>query len=142
MANNQTSELIEAMFQVFHSLKKELVCSGELGYLTIMQIRTLILLDQQSNLSMSDLASHFQIELPSATSLVNKLVEQKLLERNEDPADRRLVIISLTKEGKNLAKQVKNDRRKKLAELLSHLSEKEKSQLLSILKNLGQNLHK
>ena len=85
---------------------------------------------------MSDIAEYFHIELPSATSLVNKLCEQKLVARHGDPEDRRLVMITLTDEGKKYMEEAMNHRRKKLEKMLSYLSAVEKVQLLSILKTL------
>lgn len=91
---------------------------------------------------MGDVAEYFHIELPSATSLLNKLCDQKLVERHEDENDRRLVMISLTNEGKKLLQQAMNQRRKKLEKTLSYLSEKEKNELLNIMKTLNNKLQK
>jgi DNA-binding MarR family transcriptional regulator len=91
---------------------------------------------------MTDIADYFRIELPSATSLINKLCDQKLVERHADKKDRRLVIIILTEEGKKLLEQAMNQRKKKLEKILSYLSEKEKADLLNIFRTLGDRLQK
>ena len=89
---------------------------------------------------MSDIAAYFRIELPSATSLVNKLCDQKLVERRADQNDRRLVLITLTADGKTMLEDAMCARRKKLEKILSYLSEKEKSDLSSIFKTLYNKL--
>ena len=91
---------------------------------------------------MGDIAEYFCIELPSATSLLNKLCDQKLVERYEDQEDRRMVMISLTDGGKTLVKQAMRERRKKLEMILSYLSKKERLELLTILKMLQNRLQK
>lgn len=91
---------------------------------------------------MSDVAEYFNIELSSATSLLNKLVDQKLVERFEDKEDRRLVIVTLTEKGKTLLKQVVSERRKKIEKILSYLSNREKEELLKILTTLNDKLQK
>jgi DNA-binding MarR family transcriptional regulator len=85
---------------------------------------------------MTDIAEYFGIELPSATSLLNKLYDQKFVERLTDPNDRRLVIIKLTKIGKEILDLAMQERRKKIEELFSYLSEKEKLDLLNIFRTL------
>ena len=91
---------------------------------------------------MSEIAGYFRIELPSATSLINKLCDQKLVTRHADPDDRRLVLITLTEEGQKLVIQAMHQRRIKLEKMLSYLSEREKSDLLSIIRTLGTKLQK
>jgi DNA-binding MarR family transcriptional regulator len=91
---------------------------------------------------MTDIADFFHIELPSATSLVTKLCDQKLAERRTGLEDRRLVIITLTIKGKTLLERAMRERKKKLEKILSHLSGKEKSELLAILKTLNSRLQK
>jgi MarR family transcriptional regulator, organic hydroperoxide resistance regulator len=72
--------------------------------------------------------------------LINKLCNQKLVKRFEDQEDRRLVMITLTDVGKTLLEQAKSERRNKLKNILSYLSDKEKSEFQSILKNLYNRL--
>lgn len=142
MKNDSTNKLAEIMFQVFRLMKEKMSYTDKLTHLSILQIQTLIFLNHNKNVSMSDIAGYFHIELPSATSLLNKLYDQKLVERYEDQEDRRLVMIALTDEGKILVKQAMRERRKKLEKILSYLSEKEKLDLLAILTTLNNRLQK
>jgi len=140
MTEVNTFELVDLMFKTFRLMKDEMSFTNNLTHLSILQIQTLIFLKQNKKNSMSDIAQYFHIELPSATSLLNKLCDQKLVERYEDENDRRLVMISLTDEGKKLLQQAMNQRRKKLEKTLSYLSEKEKNELLNIMKTLNNKL--
>ncbi len=142
MSNDITIELMETMFGVVRLIKEEMSHSHNLSHLSILQMQALFFLNQHENTMMSDIANYFHIELPSATSLMNKLYDQKLVKRHEDPKDRRLVRITLTDKGKNLLQQAMNDRRKTMENILSYLSEKEKERLLSILKTLRGCLQK
>jgi DNA-binding MarR family transcriptional regulator len=142
MKTNNTVELVEMIFKATRLMKNEMSFTNNLTHLSILQIQTLVFLKQNKKSSMSDIAEYFHIELPSATSLVNKLCEQKLAERHNDPTDRRLVIIVLTKAGITLLEQAMNQRRKKLEKMLSYLTEKEKADLSSIFKTLSDRLQK
>ncbi len=140
MKTDKTVELMETMFVVFRLMKEKMSHLNNLAQLSMLQMQALVFLNQNKNTSMGDIADYFHIELSSATSLLNKLCEQKLVERHEDPEDRRLVMITLTHKGKSLLKQVINERRKIMEKMLSYLSVKEKTELLHILKTLNTKL--
>lgn len=140
MKKDNTIELVEIMFKISRQMKQEMSFTNNLTHLSILQIQTLIFLSQNKNISMGDIAEYFRIELPSATTLLNKLNDQKLVKRHDDIDDRRLVRISLTEKGKTLLKKAMTQRRKKVEKILSYLSEKEKIELLSILKTLNSRL--
>jgi DNA-binding MarR family transcriptional regulator len=142
MNEDNTSELIEMMFKISRLMKGEMSYTNNLTHLSVLQIQTLIYLNRNQKVSMSDIAENFRIELPSATSLINKLCDQKLTDRHENEADRRLVMINLTPEGKTLLEQAIRERRKKIEKILSYLSGPEKIELLKILKTLNSRLQK
>ena len=135
---DRTFELMEMLFAISRLMKGEMSYTNSFIHLSIVQMQALIFLHPRKTkqATMSDIAEYFHIELPSATSLVNKLCAQKLVARHGDSEDRRLVLITLTDEGKKLIEEAMNHRRKKIEKMLSYLSGEEKSQLLSILKTL------
>lgn len=144
MKEDTKIELVEMIFKVSRLMKEKMSYTNNLIHLSILQIQTLIFLNQNknNNISMSDIAGYFRIELSSATSLVDKLYDQKLIERNVDQYDKRLVLITLTSEGKILLEQAMHERKKKLEKILSYLSKKEKFELLNIFKTLHNSLQK
>jgi DNA-binding MarR family transcriptional regulator len=142
MKEDKTIELVEMMFQISRLMKDQMSFTNNLTHLSILQMQTLIFLNKNVNTTMSDIAGNFHIELPSATSLLNKLVDLKLVKRLEDKIDRRLVRIALTKKGKVLLEQAVHQRRMKIEKMLSYLSHKEKDELLNIFKTLQTNLQK
>ena len=142
MKKDTTNELIEVVFSIFRLMKHEMSYTHNVTHLSILQIQTLMFVKNNVNASMSDIAEHFHIELPSATSLINILCDQKLVSRSEDSKDRRLVRIALTEEGKTLLEQAMCHRRKKVEKMLSYLKDKEKGELLNILQTLRSRLQK
>lgn len=137
MKSNTTFEqLADMIFHITRLMKHKMSFTSELASLSIQQIQTLIFISHHEKVTMSDIAEYFHIELPSATSLLNKLYDQKLVRRLEDEKDRRLVLITLTNKGKDLEKIANRKRREKLRKVLSYLPEKEQSDLLNILKTL------
>jgi DNA-binding MarR family transcriptional regulator len=138
MKTKKSLELTVLIFTVFRLMKQQMSFSDDLIHLSILQTQALIFLNQNGNkkISMSDMAEYFHIELPSATSLVNKLVDQQFISRHADPSDRRLVLITLTDVGKDMLGQAMNQRRTRVEKMLSYLSEQEKVQLHNILSSL------
>src|SRR5882757_3909316 len=100
-----TSKFIEIMFKCSRLLRGHMEYSSDVAQLSILQIQTLSFLKHHDNAQMGEIAEYFNIELSSATSLLNKLVTLQLVERQTDPKDRRLVRISLTKKGSELLKK-------------------------------------
>ncbi len=139
---NPNVELIELLFKTARLMKQEMSFTNNLMHLSVLQIHALIFLKHNDNVTMSDIADYFKIELPSATNLINILCDQKLVKRYENPEDRRLVMITLTYGGKKLLKQVISERKKKLEKVLSYLSEQDKTALFKIFKTLYNKLQK
>jgi MarR family transcriptional regulator, organic hydroperoxide resistance regulator len=142
MKTDNTNELAEVMFTTFRLMKTKMSFTNNFIHLSILQIHALMFLCHNKSVDMSDIAEYFHIEMPSATSLINKLCDHKLVTRYEDPKDRRLVKITLTSGGKKLVEQAMCERRKKLEKMLSYLSDKEKSDLSIILTTLNTRLQK
>jgi len=140
MKEDKISEIVETMARVMRLIKKEANFTDRLKHLSMLQIQTIIFLYNNNNVSMGEIAGYFHVELPSATSLLNKLADQNLVERREDSADRRVVKVSLSAEGKFLAKKAMAERRKHMEKMLTYLSVKEQSELLKILKSLQNRL--
>jgi DNA-binding MarR family transcriptional regulator len=57
-----------------------------------------------------ELAEIEKVSAPSMTRTVAGLVERGLIERTDDPADRRQVILSLTPEARTLLKEIRQKR--------------------------------
>ncbi len=85
---------------------------------------------------MSQIARYLTIELPSATSLINKLVAEKLVKRYEGKDDRRTVKLRLTSGGRLALENALTDSKKRLRQSLLPLTEADKNNLLSILKSV------
>ena len=136
------SEFTKTMFEIFRSMRKEMSYQNELMHLSALQMQALIFISENKKTSMTDIAEYFHIEMPSATSLLNKLCDQKIVKRHEDENDRRLVIIIITDKGKELLKLGMQIRRKKLEKMLSYFTDKEKKELLKLLKTLNNRIQK
>jgi len=119
----QLSALIgELMSQVHRrSAGDTLTILSESG-LTMAQLVTLHFLEQTGARSVSAIAGTLRLS-PAATShLVDRLVQAKLVERREDPEDRRAKRVAITPAGTTLTARVQAERTREFAEVLGRLS--------------------
>src|SRR5438552_7075407 len=92
--------------------------------LTMAQLKAVLFLEQGPS-PMSKLASGLQVSLPSATATIDRLVERGLVQRREEPADRRLVVVSLAHDGEALVATFYAGNRAAFMELLNALDDSE-----------------
>lgn len=76
--------------------------------LSMAQFRTLLTLDHAQPATISELARRMGVGLPAASHLVDRLVTAGLVERAEDPADRRRTIVRLSASGQALVDRFKH----------------------------------
>lgn len=82
------------------SLRPHIYEESRLMELTLPQLRTLILLYAQGPLRMSNISCQLSVGMPAITSLVSKLEEKRLVVREHNTEDRRVVFCSATEQGK------------------------------------------
>jgi DNA-binding MarR family transcriptional regulator len=77
-------------------------------------------------LRMGELAVIEGVRMPTATSVVTRLVKLGLVERIADPQDRRAVLVGITARGSAQIGELVAERNARFAELLARLSEEER----------------
>jgi len=82
---------------------------------------------------MSEIADYLDITPPSATSLIDKLIGNKMAERISDSNDRRTVKIVITKKGKMYIAKSWRIISSKMRKSLEDLSVREQDELIRIL---------
>ncbi len=81
-------------------------------------------LSHHGKLTMSGLGNHLSMAKPQVTTLVEKLVDDGLVERFNDVNDRRIVYIELTKKGFEKLAEIKSMTTESLRNSLEELDEK------------------
>jgi DNA-binding MarR family transcriptional regulator len=76
--------------------------------------------------------------MPTATALIDKLISAKLVTRENDAKDRRIVKIIMTKLGDKFLQHAIKHRSEKMNKLLSYLPKQDKLDLLRILSVLAE----
>ncbi|SRR6266536_1276332 len=80
-------------------------------------------------LRLTDLPATEQLKQPALTSLVAKLERDGLLRRRPDPGDGRAMLLSLTRQGRQIVRSRHADRVAKLSHLVNQLTDDEREAL-------------
>ncbi len=104
--------------------------------LTLAQLRLLMLLRARPGATAGALAAELRVTPPTITGLVDRLVRQRLVRREEDPLDRRLVRNELTDVGLAVVGEIERAGRAYLAEIFSRMGEERLQQFVSGLEAL------
>ena len=137
----ESSELITDTFvdwiEIFlrRSFRSFLLFAKQNGF-SLSQIAALFLIDRNESYSISDIGGELEITNPAASQLLDRLVQQGLVVRSEDPNDRRLKQVTLSEQGKDLLEQGLQARQKWLQDLIDLISPEEQGQVIESLKIL------
>jgi DNA-binding MarR family transcriptional regulator len=88
--------------------------------------RVLLLLYKGGGRSMGEIAEHAAIPNPTATRVVDRLVENELAHRRTDPEDRRRVLVHLADGGRDVVERVSRQLEKRFDSTLTRLSASER----------------
>jgi MarR family transcriptional regulator, organic hydroperoxide resistance regulator len=102
----------------------------------------LIQLRYRGNCGISDISERFDISTPAASQLVDKLVQSGLIERTEDPADRRAKKIALTSKGRTIIEKGMSERYRWMDQLVTGLSAKDREKVAEGLMILTETARK
>lgn len=100
------------------------------GGLSLVHLNVLTVLDMDGTLPMRALAESLDVSQASATGIVDRMEQRGLVERLRDDADRRVVRVALTDEGRRLIAGLAAERRDHLARILDRLTDAELDGLL------------
>ncbi len=95
-----------------------------------------VLARSETPLTMGELSAALKIPLSSATRIVDWLVRGKFLERINNPEDRRVVLVRMTKYGEQFFHAAMDYNKKRIAHLMEKFSPEERAQLLHLMGKL------
>ncbi len=96
----------------------------------------MLLMHRDSPPTMTELSAELGIPMSSATRMADWLVRAKVVERCDDPRDRRVVRLCLTEHGRQLIRMGSNYMRTRIAQVLRHFTADEQEELLRLTTKL------
>ena len=101
--------------------------------LSMPQFSVMMQLHYRGACGMSRISEGYDITPAAASQLVDKLVQGGLIQRVEDPNDRRAKLLNLTDKGKELIQRGMEERYRWVSELTEKLTAKEQEQISEAL---------
>ena len=105
--------------------------------LTTPQLKVVLLLYLNGSARMSALAASLGVTLATATGIIDRLVDRRIVERENSREDRRVVICSLSALGHELTDRLYSSARDRARDLLQGLSEAQLNKLDEALASLS-----
>ena len=93
--------------------------------LSIAQLKSLFFISSEGTTCFRKLADALGVTPPNVTGIVDRLVEQGLVDRTTNPEDRRILTLSVTKKGSTLLDNLRERRVRRIVEILNKMSPEE-----------------
>jgi DNA-binding MarR family transcriptional regulator len=137
-----SSQLIQTIRQfmdiaMHHSMHERFRFAKSTG-LSMPQFGILMQLHYRGNCGVSDISDRFDITNAAASQLVDKLVQGRLIQREEDPHDRRAKLLNLTDKGRELIQKGIEERYRWVDQLAGKLSADEREKVTEALNVMTQ----
>lgn len=150
MKYNTIESIIENLFYVLPVIHKKLLKIEPQdvdipGNLSRLHVGIMIILNEEKELPISEIAQKLLVSKPQMTRLINYLVNTGIAEKQSDPQDRRVSQMILTEKGKATLSQCEEQLKNNVRRRLSHLTDNELEELSAILaklRELGSRLEK
>ena len=124
-------------FAMHHTMRERAHFAKATG-LSMPQFGILMQLHYRGNCGVSDIGERFDITNAAASQLVEKLVQSRLIQREEDPSDRRAKLLNLTDKGRNLIQRGLEGRYRWVDQVAGKLSAEEREKVSEALKIMSQ----
>ena len=134
LVDPELSQALHAWSEVFtHRSMREFKKIMDENGLSPSQIITLFGLSQRVPFSISDIGAQLGVSMAASSQLVDRLVKLELVERAENPLDRRVKNLNITDKGKKLVEQAVNARHQWMERLVTELNPEQEATVISAL---------
>ena len=115
-------------------------CGMLCGGLNEKELMVIAFVGQNINVKMSDIAENIVARMSTLSSVVDRLVEKKLIKRDHSGEDRRVINVFLSSTGKTAYNKLVKRRNEIAIAVLSQLNEKEQVLITKYLTHLATEL--
>lgn len=134
-ANTTARELLDVVPAIMRTIRAEMR-SRRGADLSVMQFRALVFLNRNPGASLSAVAEHLGLTLPTVSKMVGEMVVNRLVTREDSSVDRRRVMLTLTSQGQSLLERARRGTQARLAEILAGLTPEEREAVHEVVQLL------
>jgi DNA-binding MarR family transcriptional regulator len=106
------------------------------GKITMPQFWVLEYLSRGNGQLMGEIADFLGVSRPATTGLIDRLIGQELVRREDIPDDRRTVKINITAKGRQIVQSIWDQKRRTLVKVFSQLSAKDREEYIRIFEQV------
>jgi DNA-binding MarR family transcriptional regulator len=128
-------EWIEVLMR--HSMRRVLQHARELG-LSMSHLGAILHTPLAGSRGVTEIGEHLGVSSAAASQMLDRLVQQDLVVRSEDPKDRRVKRIALTEKGERILEECIRARQSWLNDVAQAFSDDEREVITSALKLLTE----
>ncbi len=130
----QFNQVLQNWAEVFmRRSMREFVQFSKASGLSMGQLSTLFRLYHRGGCGVSDIGEDLGVTNAAASQMIDRLVQQNLIQRAEDPNDRRVKSLTLTQKGRALVEESIASRRRWMEELTQTLTPQEQEAIIQSL---------
>lgn len=130
-------EIMETVPRVMRFIRREMRSQGAL-FLSLPQLRTLVYLDRRPGTDLSSVADHLGVTPATASAVVNRLVQRRLVTREPNPRNRRNVELTLTRVGSQRLRRVREKACSFVIQALAHRPASDLQKIMDGIALLGK----
>jgi DNA-binding MarR family transcriptional regulator len=108
------------------------------GTVTVTQFRTLVVLESNGEINLGRLAELLKVNSSTAMRMIDRLLVAALVTREDNPANRREVLLELSPQGRRLVRKVTARRRAEIASIVSAIPLDRRDELIEALRLFAQ----
>lgn len=131
-------EFMKTMRMIHKTLPKNIFNTD--GEFTPLQLEALLFLHMNPKSTVSTLGKYLQLSSSAAAQFTDRLVKTGLLKREDNPQDRRSVLLSLTPKGDLVFSQMHRIHMGKIEEIISLMPEKDVKELHRIFSDFFEKI--
>ncbi|MFC1910194.1 MarR family winged helix-turn-helix transcriptional regulator [Chloroflexota bacterium] len=139
--SSEKTNLISEIQRLQHSINRSIGHHASADWmglsLTIAQLKSLFFIDSETNANSRKLANVLGVTPPNVTGIIDRLVEHGLVSREENPEDRRILLLSTTNTAKSLLVKLRESGAIRMSGVLAQMSLDELSALIEGLNVLA-----
>jgi DNA-binding MarR family transcriptional regulator len=101
--------------------------------LSFSQVATLHIVDRESSVNINDIATRLNLSMSASSRMIDELVKKELIERKEDPENRRSKMLTLSTSGNKFMNNLSIERVKIIEQSAGSITDKAPFKILQIV---------
>jgi len=143
LSKEDWDNILQRIMTSYNDISKSINPKGLLKInLTSAQIKLLTCFSEKDEFTMTELSRNLGVSMPTMTAMVDRLVKSRMVKRERDGIDRRVVRARLSDSGMGILKKLVKIRRREMGRILMNLSGEEMKDFLTSIEMVAQLLTK